>query len=236
MAPIMEPMNYPLFSTQDLLGPLNEVEQENAPNALYAAGDTSILEEGARVSIVGGRKPSAAGLCRASELAALVVDRGIVVVSGLARGIDTAAHTAAIRQGGRTIAVLGTPLDQVLPRQNAGLQDQIMRDHLALSPFAVGQLVRRKSFLIQNWTMALISDATVIIEAADTSRSLCQGWEALRLGRPLFLVRSLTENPSLRWPAEMLHYGAAILSDHTIEELFDSLPARTSSLDGKLPF
>lgn len=235
--PITETMSYQSISLQDLLGPLNEVEQKNAPKTLHMAGDTGILGEGARVSIVGSRKASPEGLRRASKLAGLLVGRGIVIVSGLAEGIDTAAHTAAINRGGRTIAVLGTPLEQVFPRQNAALQDQIMRDHLVISQFAVGQPVQRKNFPLRNRTMALISDATVIIEAGNTSGSLSQGWEALRLGRPLFLAKSVTEDPSLTWPAEMIHYGADVLSDHAIEEFFDSLPARIpAKLDGTIPF
>src|SRR5512142_369437 len=224
--PITETMSYQSVLPQDLLGPLNEVEQKNAPKTLYVGGDTEILEEGARVAIVGARKASPEGLRRASKLAGLLVSRSIVIVSGLAEGIDTAAHTAAIHRGGRTIAVLGTPLDQVFPRQNAALQDQIMRDHLVISQFAVGQPVQRKNFPLRNRTMALISDATVIIEAGNTSGSLSQGWEALRLGRPLFLAKSVTEYPCLTWPAEMIHYGADVLSDQTVEEFFDSLPAR----------
>ena len=102
-------MNYQSVSPQDLLGPLNEVEQKNAPKTLYVAGDTGVLGEGARVSNVGSRKASPAGLRRASKLAGLLAGRGIVIVSGLAEGIDTAAHTAAIKRGGRTVAVLGTP-------------------------------------------------------------------------------------------------------------------------------
>jgi DNA processing protein len=158
-----------------------------------------------------------------------------VVVSGLAEGIDTTAHTAAIKRGGRMIAVLGTPLDQAFPRQNAALQDQIMREHLAISQYPVGHPVQRKNFVLRNRTMALISNAMVIIEARDTSGSLAQGWEVLRLGRPLFLAESMIEDPSLTWPAEMFHYGAAILCDQTIEELFVSLPSMIPALDGKLP-
>ena len=230
-------MSYQTLSPQELLGPLNEVEQKNAPKTLYVAGDTGMLGEGARVAIVGSRKASPEGLRRASKITGLVAGRGIVIVSGLAEGIDTAAHTAAINRGGRTIVVLGTPLDQVFPRQNAALQDQIMREHLAVSQFPAGHPVQRKNFPLRNRTMALIPDATVIIEAGNTSGSLSQGWEALRLGRPLFLAKSVTEDPSLTWPAEMLHYGAVILSDQTIEEFFDSLPALIpAKLDGNIPF
>jgi DNA processing protein len=230
-------MSYQSLTPQDLFGPLNEVEQKNAPRALFVAGDTGILEEGARVSIVGSRKASAEGLMRASKLAVLLADRDIVVVSGLAEGIDTAAHSSAIKHRGRTIAVLGTPLDQVYPKQNAALQEEIMRDHLAVSQYPVGSPIQRKNFPLRNRTMALISDATVIIEAGETSGSLSQGWEALRLGRPLFLAKSVTEDASVKWPAEMIHYGAEVLSDQTIEEFFDSLPARIPArLDGNIPF
>ncbi|MGZ3302673.1 MAG: DNA-processing protein DprA [Isosphaeraceae bacterium] len=149
-------MSYQNLSPQELLGPLNEVEQKNVPKTLYVAGDTGILGEGARVAIVGSRKASPEGLRRASKLAGLLADRGIVIVSGLAEGID-AAHTAAINRGGRTIAVLGIPLDQVFPRQNAALQDQIMQDHLAVSQFPAGNPIQRKNFPLRNRTMALIS-------------------------------------------------------------------------------
>src|SRR5512135_2706859 len=94
-------MSYQSVSPQELLGPFNEVEQKNAPKTLYVAGDTGILAEGARVAIVGARKASPEGLRRASKLAGLLAGRGIVIVSGLAEGIDTAAHTAAIHRGGR---------------------------------------------------------------------------------------------------------------------------------------
>jgi DNA processing protein len=111
-------MNSRTLTPEELLGPLNKVEQKHAPKLLYSAGDTSLLDEGARVSIVGSRKASPEGVRRASKLASVLVKQGMVVVSGLAEGIDTAAHTSAIRHGGRTIAVIGTPLDQAYPKQN----------------------------------------------------------------------------------------------------------------------
>jgi DNA processing protein len=72
--------------------------------------------------------------------------------------------------------------------------------------------------------MALISEATVIVEAGEASGTLHQGWEALRLGRPLFLMESVTKAPDLSWPAEMLDYGAEVLSDRTLEFFFETLP------------
>jgi DNA processing protein len=150
-------MDYRTVGALQLFGPFNEVEQKHAPTTLFVAGDTSILEEGARVSIVGARKASPDGIRRAAKLAALLARKGIVVVSGLAEGIDTAAHRAAIEFGGRTIAVLGTPLDQVYPKQNAALQHEIMERHLAVSQYPLGKPVQKKNFPLRNRTMALMS-------------------------------------------------------------------------------
>jgi DNA processing protein len=225
-------MNPRTITPHELLGPLNELERKNAPTCLFVAGDIGIFETGARVSIIGARKATPEGIRRAARLAALLAERGIVVVSGLAAGIDTAAHTAAIkhrgrtRRTGRTVAVLGTPLDQVYPKQNAALQHEIMTQHLAVSQYPPGSPIERKNFPIRNLTMALLSDATVIIEASDSSGSLYQGREALRLGRHFFIAKSAVEVRGLTWPDEMLSRGARILSDETLDEFFDLLPAR----------
>ena len=186
-----------------------------------------MLRHSPRVSIVGARAASAEGLRRTRKLSSILCDRGVVIVSGLARGVDTAAHQAAIDCGGRTVAVLGTPLDVSYPRENAVLQRRMMQEQLVLSQFPSGRPVQKGNFPTRNRTMALISDATVIIEAGETSGSLSQGWEALRLGRPLFIAQSIVDRPEFTWPGEMLGYGAAVLSDETLDELLDSLPDRS---------
>jgi DNA processing protein len=96
-----------------------------------------------------------------------------------------------------------------------------MEDHLAISQFPVGHPTLRTNFPRRNRTMALITDATVIVEAGETSGSLSQGWEALRLGRPLFIMKSVAES-GLKWPAEMRRYGADVLADP--DDLLDVLP------------
>jgi len=224
------------LSAEDLLGPLNEFEAKNAPDALYVLGNKDILRQGARVSIVGSRKATPFGIARARRLAAMLAERNIVVVSGLAEGIDTAAHTSAMEHGGRTIAVIGTPLDQVYPKQNRDLQEQIGKEHLLISQFAPGMPIQRKNFPMRNRTMALIS-ATVIVEASDSSGSLSQGWEALRLGRALFITKALTEDSKISWTKEMLDHGAKVLSDETLQDFLDCLPERTEmEFDVALPF
>ena len=100
------------WTADELIGPLNEVERKNAPERLFLAGDVDLLRSGRRVSIVGSRKVSPEGASRTRGLVKVLVERGITVVSGLAEGVDTAAHETALSEGGRTVAVLGTPLDK----------------------------------------------------------------------------------------------------------------------------
>lgn len=209
--------------TEDLVGALSELEKRSAPSHLYVAGDRALLRRSPKVSIVGARQGSDDGLRRAAKLARLLAQHDVIVVSGLAEGIDTAAHRAAIEAGGRTIAVIVTPLDQVYPRQNAALQTEIASRHLLVSQFAPGTAVRRHFFPMRNRTMALMVDASVIVEAGDTSGSLSQGWEALRLNRTLFIMRSILDRPDLTWPKEMMAYGAQVLED--VDPLLEALPA-----------
>ncbi len=95
---------------------------------------------------------------------------------------------------------------------NRPLQDEIARNHLAISQFPSGTRVGKHTFPIRNKTMALISDATVIVEATDDSGSLHQGWEATRLGRPLFLAKSIFHNQELTFPHKLADYGAEVLT------------------------
>jgi DNA processing protein len=224
-----EDAEFSILTPEDLLGPLNDVEQKYAPEKLYLKGPMKIPLPGPRASIVGSRKASSAGLDAAAAITKTLVRSQVIIVSGLAQGIDTAAHTTCIRGEGRTIAVLGTPLDQSYPKQNAQLQQTIMREHLVISQFALGHPVLRKNFVIRNLTMALISNATIIMEAKDDSGSLHQGWEALRLGRPLFIWKTVLNDSSLRIPRKMLDYGAIELGNP--EEILQFLPSSEPVLE-----
>ena len=131
-----------------------------------------------------------ARVCESKRL----IENKVTIVSGLAKGIDTAGHKTAIEIGGKTIAVIGTPVNRVYPKENTDLQEEIMKNHLVISQYPVGHKTTPKDFIFRNRTMALISDATVIVEAGDSSGSLHQGWETLRIGRPLFICKSVLEN------------------------------------------
>ena len=229
-------MDFAEYSAEGLLGPLNEVERKNAPTRLFVAGHSEILHSGARVSIVGSRRASKRGLDNARALSEALAQEGVVIVSGLAEGIDTSAHWAAIGAKGRTVAVLGTPLDRFYPASNRGLQTIIMREHLCASQFPPGVPPRRGNFPMRNRTMALISDATVIVEAGEKSGSLHQGWEALRLGRPLFIFESIIEDPCLTWPKDMVRYGAQVISLPALDLVFEFVPERTGEEAAAMPF
>ncbi|WP_199728734.1 DNA-processing protein DprA [Corallococcus sp. CA053C] len=166
---------------------------------LYYAGDLSLLTRPC-VSIVGTRQVSPAGAARARRLAKELVAADVVVVSGLAKGVDANAHNSALEAGGRTVAVIGTPLEKAYPAENKHLQERIYREHLLVSQFAPGSRVYQGNFPARNRVMAALSDATVIIEAGETSGTLHQAVECRKLGRWLFIAKSVVENPDLTWP------------------------------------
>lgn len=225
MAPVNGRTPTPEIVTLDaseIMGGLNDFERRNAPAQLFAAGDISLLIEGARVAVVGSRKASLPGRKRVARLVRGLVEHRVTVVSGLAAGIDTAAHEETLRMNGRTVAVIGTPLDEVHPAANAPLQAQLMREHLVVTQFPLGHPTLRSNFPRRNRTMALLCHASVIVEAGESSGTLSQGWEALRLNRPLFILRSVFDHRELTWPEEMRKYGAVILEE--VEQILDVLP------------
>lgn len=229
-----QPDGFIQMTPAELLGPLNEVEARHAPALLSLAGNLNVFDAGPRLAIVGSRDASAEALRDTTAIAKFLVEHGVTVVSGLARGIDTAAHTAAINAAGRTIAVLGTPLTTTSPASNMVLQHEIMQRHLAVSQFRPDLPVLRGNFAVRNRTMALLSHATLIVEAGEHSGSKHQGWEALRLGRPLFLHERIVSNTELTWPAEMLQYGAIVFSSESMEGLLEVLPATGGRIDTSL--
>jgi DNA protecting protein DprA len=182
---------------------LRHGETSDARVLIHYAGDLGILEMPA-VSVVGTRQVTDDGRRKALQLSRDLAEAGVLVVSGLAKGVDAAAHTGAIQFGGSTAAVIGTPLSKAYPIENAALQEEIYSRHLLISPFAEGSNVFKGNFPARNRVMAAVSDATVIIEASDTSGTLHQAAECLRLGRWLFILKSVVEDKSLQWPARFI--------------------------------
>lgn len=184
-------------------------DSERPTPLFYYYGNIGLIEQRS-VSVVGSRKATRDGLARAAKLAKQLAEIGVVVVSGLARGIDTAALEASLGNGGRVIGVIGTPIDECYPPENRRLQELIGKEHLLVSqvpfyryahqPFKT----RRFYFPERNELMAAISDATVIVEASDTSGTLTQARACMHQGRPLFIMRSCVENDAVTWPAKWI--------------------------------
>ncbi len=170
---------------------------------IFLSGDVELLRKPC-VAVVGTREVSDDGWHRSRRLARELAEQGIVVVSGLAKGVDTAALTGAIGGGGRVVAVIGTPIDKAYPIENAELQQTIYRDHLLISQFPSGERVFPSNFPKRNRVMAALSDASVIVEASDTSGTLHQASECQRLGRWLFIMKSVAEDRKLKWPAKFV--------------------------------
>lgn len=210
---------------EECLGPLDERERRNAPLRLYLSGDRSLLERGRRVAVVGSRQAGREDRARARRVTEALVERGIVVVSGLAEGIDTVAHRTAVERGGRTAAVLGTPLDRVYPFSNADLQDRLAREQLVVSEFAAGVTPGRGGFVRRNRTMALLSDAAVVVAGGARSGARHLGWEALRLGRRLAILEPLARS-GLGWVEEQIARGAQPLSLNDVGRWLDGVPER----------
>lgn len=180
---------------------------------LYYQGAWELTETRC-VAIVGSRKATFEGFSRATKLVRELVKRDFTIASGLAAGIDACAHTVAIEEKGRTIAVIGTPLGQYYPRENAELQRQIARDFLLVSQVPVLRYaqqpptINRFFFPERNATMSALTEATIIVEASDTSGTLTQARAALYQGRKLFILDSCFQRPDLTWPARFESKGA----------------------------
>jgi DNA processing protein len=144
---------------------------------------------GPRVAIVGSRRPSPYGEAVAEQLAADLARAGVIVVSGLALGIDAAAHRGALNAGGVTVAVMGTGVDIVYPAAHSLLAGDILAGGGALvSQFPDGTVPRRQNFPARNWTMAALSDLVVVVEAGEGSGALITAEAALHLHKEVMAV------------------------------------------------
>jgi DNA processing protein len=178
------------------------------------------LVEARSVAVVGTRKPSPAGEARAAKMVKMLVADGFTVVSGLAKGIDAAAHTAALDARGTTIAVIGTPLCEFYPYENRPLQERLARDYLVVSQVPIcryhsqGPRQNRLFFPERNVTMSALTEGTIIIEAGETSGTLIQARAALKQGRKLFILDSCFQDPRLTWPKRFAEQGAIRVRDY----------------------
>jgi len=173
----------------------------NRPPLLFIRGRLAPADERS-VAVVGTRKPSDDGVRHAKHVASGLSEAGYTVISGLAAGIDTAAHTAALDCQGRTVAVIGTGIRRAYPASNTELQQQIASEAAVVSQFWPDAPPTKVSFPMRNIVMSGLSRATVVVEAADRSGARMQARYALEHGRPVFLLESLLQHDWAREYAE----------------------------------
>lgn len=191
------------------------------PARLFALGDRALLGRPA-VAVVGSRRASPYGVNVASRIARELASAGITVVSGLASGIDAAAHLAALDAGGPTIAVLGTGIDVAYPRGNRALQQRIAEHGLLLSEFDDGTTPRPQNFPVRNRIIAGIAKGVVVIEAGERSGSLITARLAAEEGREVFAVPGSVFSPATKGTHRLIQDGAKLL--HDLDDLYDELP------------
>jgi DNA processing protein len=190
------------------------------PLALYVDGRPEVLND-PQLAIVGSRNPSAQGRDTAFEFAELLAARGLAIVSGLAEGIDGAAHRGALRASGITLAVLGSGVDVIYPRANLSLSREITHEGALVSEFPLGTPPRRQHFPQRNRIIAGMTLGTLIVEAARRSGSLITARLAGDYGRELFAIPGSIRNPLSRGCHELIRQGAKLTetADDILSEL-----------------
>lgn len=199
-----------LVSVLDPEYPENLRIVHDRPPAIFVRGRPR-PEDARSLAVIGTREPTSEGILAARALAGHLVDTGFTVVSGLAAGVDTAAHTAALAAGGRTVAVIGTGLRRAYPPQNADLQRRISREGAVISQFWPDAAPSRQAFPMRNAVMSGLTLGSIVVEASRTSGARLQARLALAHGRPVFLLRRLLRE---EWARELAQRPAT----HVVSE------------------
>ena len=191
--------------TADQIQSLHKSKYKNDYPLLFCKGDISYVSDNAlkAVAVVGTRSPSEEGTKRTRKIVRDLVNAGYIVMSGLAKGIDTEVHRTTLEIGGKTIAILGTPIGKIYPAQNKALAENIVRDGLLTSATRPGEH-GKYIFPKRNRLMALLSVATIVVEAGETSGVIHQASECVRLGKKLIFLKSLCEK-NYEWVHSFLH-------------------------------
>lgn len=218
------------FLDEDYPAQLREIH--DLPPVLFHRGKLAPGEIG--MSVVGSREASERGLRIATSIAAGLVERGIAVVAGLAKGIDAAAHVAALQAGGRTVAVIGTGINRAYPAENRGLQDRISREGLVISQFWPDAPPTKHSFPMRNTVMSGYGRATIVVEAGERSGARIQAKRAVAHGRPVILTDLVVR--ANKWPAEIIGKPGVHVADGTAElmEIVESIVSGPRRIDALL--
>lgn len=186
----------------------------NLPPFLFYRGELR-RDDARAVAVVGTRNPTEEGIARARRLSALLAENGVTVLSGVARGIDTAAHEACIEAGGRTIAILGTGIHRVYPPENGPLMERIAATGAVVSQFWPDSPPRTDTFPRRNIVTSGMGQGTVVIEASATSGAKMQARLAMEHGKRVFLISTLVEQHP--WTQRYVARGAIVV--HGVDDI-----------------
>jgi DNA processing protein len=194
----------------------------DAPPLLFVRGDPEVLAQAA-LAVVGSRNPTTGGRRLASRFAADLTRCGLVVVSGLAVGVDAAAHRGALEAGGLSVAVCGTGLDTVYPRTHAALADQLIAEGALVSEWPPGTPALPAHFPRRNRIISALSLGTLVVEAALRSGSLITARLAAEQGREVFAIPGSIDNPLARGCHALIRQGAKLVE--SVADILEELPA-----------
>jgi DNA processing protein len=222
-------INAQAVSIEDAAYPLSLKNIHDPPPVLYFKGDL-LPGDGLAIAIVGTRRASPYGLEIAGKIAWELAQRGLIVVSGLALGIDAAAHEGALRAGGRTIAVLGSGIDRIAPLTNLELAARIERQGAVVSEFPLGQEPEKWTFPQRNRIISGLSLGVIVVEGHYDSGAMITAKQALEQGREVFAVPGNIELEQSKGPHWLIKQGAKLVEcvEDVLEELNLQLPQITN--------
>ncbi len=205
-----------LITRQSPLYPESLRHIEDAPPVLYVAGNIQLLQNPLSLSVVGARNASINGRKTASKIAYDLTNSGVLIISGMARGIDSAAHKGAMyakNQQGETLAVLGTGVDVIYPSENKALYRQILENGAVISEFPLGYEAQSSNFPRRNRIVSALSLGTLVVEASLHSGSLITARLALEQGKDIFAVPGSPQDGRALGPNKLIKDGATLVEN-----------------------
>lgn len=216
----------------DSIYPKRLLEIPDPPLLLYCVGRATLLDQPS-LAVVGSRNATPSGIRNAEQFARALSDAGLAIVSGLALGIDAAAHRGGLAGRGSTIAIFGTGIDRIYPRQNAALAERIAEGGLLVSEFALQTPSRRENFPRRNRLISGLAQGCLVVEAALASGSLITARSAAEQGREVFAIPGSIHSPLAKGCHALIKAGAKLVE--TADDVLCELSALRAQAAGDAP-
>jgi DNA processing protein len=224
------------FAYEDPLYPARLKEIYDYPPVLYVRGSLPAEDEPC-LAVVGTRRPTIYGRQVTEEIVSNLARSRITIVSGLARGIDSVAHRAALDDGGKTVAVCGSGLDIVYPRENAKLAQAIMERGALVSEYPLGVKPKAENFPLRNRIMSGLSLGVLVVEAGERSGALITAHQAVEQNREVFAIPGSILSPASQGTNRLIQEGAKLVRNYTdiLQELNLTIVVQQAEIDGFSP-